>query len=111
MLPQLNKYIGFYRFGVELLFPHLKDEHTLFDAGISLVSRLSTIWFTFLWLVQGWGVHVSKHISKDSAVCEYVGEIVTTREATHRLQEYDKCQAKRGHGLLVRFCRILFCDT
>ncbi|GMH44520.1 hypothetical protein BSKO_12472 [Bryopsis sp. KO-2023] len=50
---------------------------------------------------KGWGVHACGEIAEGSLVCEYVGEIISSKEAVRRLKEYDSATSGEGHCLLV----------
>ncbi|KAL4654361.1 hypothetical protein ACB092_01G372600 [Castanea dentata] len=39
---------------------------------------------------KGWGLYADQFIEKAQFVCEYAGELLTTKEATNRQQMYDK---------------------
>ncbi|KAH8961389.1 hypothetical protein BDL97_05G048000 [Sphagnum fallax] len=47
--------------------------------GVAVVRKQNT----------GWGLHATQLISKGSFVCEYAGELLTTREAQQRQKVYD----------------------
>ncbi|XP_052199271.1 histone-lysine N-methyltransferase SUVR3 [Diospyros lotus] len=50
---------------------------------------------------KGWGLHAGEFIGRDQFVCEYAGELLTTKEARERQQRYD--QLSSGG----RFCSAL----
>ena len=70
----------------------------MFSTAADLARQLHLGYNTFSvasW--QGWGVQAMQDIARGAFVCEYVGEYVTTPEATQRLQRYDTLK-RQQHG-------------
>lgn len=52
---------------------------------------------------KGWGLHADQFIPSGEFICEYAGELLTTKEARKRQQTYDKLKSTNKHtsALLV----------